>query len=150
MTSAKIQRGFTLVELLVVMVVMLLAYGLVPPLFSSGVSGTEMKATARQLAAGLRKARSTAISTGRETALALDVEGRRFELSGDKRVYRLPGKVELTLFTAQSELSSDKTGAIRFYPDGSSTGGRITIAGGANRKYLVDVDWLTGRVVIRD
>lgn len=149
MSSANKQRGFTLVEILVVMVVMLLAYGLAPPLFSSGVSGTEMRAAARQLAAGLRKARSTAISTRRETALALDLEQRRFELSGDKRVYRLPAKVDLSLFTAQSELSGEKTGSIRFYPDGSSTGGRITIAG-ANRKYLVDVDWLTGRVVIQD
>ena len=38
---------------------------------------------------------------------------------------------------------------IRFYSDGSSTGGRITVASG-ERKYLVDVDWLTGRVSIGD
>ena len=149
MSPVNTQRGFTLVEILVVMLVMLLVYGLLPPLFSSGVSGTELKSAARQLAAGLRKARSTAISTRRETVLALDVERRRFELSGDKQVYRLPAQVDLSLFTAQSELSSEKTGSIRFYPDGSSTGGRITIAG-ASRKYLVDVDWLTGRVVIQD
>lgn len=149
MPPANMQRGFTLIEILVVMAVMLLVYGVVSPLFSSGVSGAEMKAAARQLAAGLRKTRSTAISTRRETALALDVEQRRFELSGDKQIYRLPANVDLALFTAQSELSGEKTGSIRFYPDGSSTGGRITIAGG-NGKYLVDVDWLTGRVVIQD
>lgn len=149
MSSANIQRGFTLTEILVVMVVMLFAYGLVSPLFSSGVSGIETKAVARQLAAGLRKVRSVAISTRRETALVLDVEQRRFELSGDKQIYRLPAKVDLSLFTAQSELSGEKTGAIRFYPDGSSTGGRITIAG-ASQKYRVDVDWLTGHVAIQD
>ena len=48
---------------------------------------------------------------------------------------------------AQYMISDDKVGAIRFYPDGSSTGGRITVASG-ERKYLVDVDWLTGRVSI--
>lgn len=149
MPQANTQRGFTLVEILVVMMVMLFVYGLASPLFSSGVSGTEMKAAARQLAAGLRKARSTAISTRLETALSLDVEQRHFGISGDKQVYRLPSKADLSLLTAQSELSSEKIGSIRFYPDGSSTGGRITIAG-ANRKYLVDVDWLTGRVVIQD
>ena len=61
----------------------------------------------------------------------------------------LPKDIELKLFTAQSEILSDTRGGIRFYPDGSSTGGRITVASG-ERKYLVDVDWLTGRVSITD
>jgi general secretion pathway protein H len=58
-------------------------------------------------------------------------------------------ELELKLFTAQTEAVSERKGAIRFYPDGSSTGGRITVASG-ERKYLVDVDWLTGRVSIGD
>ena len=53
------------------------------------------------------------------------------------------------LYTAQSEIVDDKHGAIRFYPDGSSTGGRVTLASG-ERKFLVDVDWLTGRVTIKE
>jgi general secretion pathway protein H len=36
---------------------------------------------------------------------------------------------------------------VRFFPDGGSNGGRITLAAG-DRKYDVDVDWLTGRVAI--
>ena len=43
----------------------------------------------------------------------------------------------------------DKIGSIRFYPDGGSNGGRITVASG-ERKFEVDVDWLTGRVAILD
>ena len=61
----------------------------------------------------------------------------------------LPRGLELKLFTAQAEVSSESRGAIRFYPDGSSTGGRITVASG-ERKLLVDIDWLTGRVSIAD
>jgi general secretion pathway protein H len=55
----------------------------------------------------------------------------------------------LKLLTAQTEVESDHRGSIRFYPDGSSTGGRITVSSG-ERQYLVDVDWLTGRVAIND
>ncbi|MFN3876449.1 MAG: Tfp pilus assembly protein FimT/FimU, partial [Flavobacteriales bacterium] len=73
MVSAKIQRGFTLVELLVVMVVIGLAYSLVPPLFSSGASSAELKAAARQIATGLRRARSEAISKRQEAVLVLDI-----------------------------------------------------------------------------
>ena len=139
--------GFTLIELLVVIVIMLGILLLVPPFFSDGVSGTELKAAARKVAAGLRKVHAQAITQKQEAALTLNVEERRFELTGDKRVYQLPPKIDISLYTAQSELSKEKTGAIRFFPDGSSTGGRVTLAAG-ERKYLVDVNWLTGRVGI--
>lgn len=141
--------GFTLVEMLVVMVIMVLAYAMTAPMISAGVSGAELKAAARQVAAGLRKARSEAVAHKNDVALTVDVERRQFALGGDKRVYRLPDKVDVSLFTAQTELMDGKTGAIRFYPDGSSTGGRVTLSRG-ERKYLVDVDWMTGRVKILD
>jgi len=142
-------RGFTLIEMLVVMVIMVLAYAMTAPMISAGVSGAELKAAARQIAAGLRKARSEAVVSKNEVALTVDVERHQFDLSGDKRIYRLPEKIEISLYTAQSELLDAKTGAIRFYPDGSSTGGRVTLSRG-ERKYRVDVDWMTGRVKVLD
>lgn len=147
--SPAAQAGFTLIELLVVTVIMVMAYSLAAPLVSSGVASTELKASARQLAAGLRKARSEAIAHRRETVLTVDMEGRRFQLSGDQRMYRFPKEVEVKLFTAQSEVINGTTGSIRFYSDGGSTGGRITLTA-RDRKYGVDVNWLTGQVVILD
>ena len=141
------QVGFTLVELLVVLVIMAMAYTLVSPMISSGVSGTELKASARQLAAGLRKARSEAVARRQQTVMTVEVEARQFQLSGDPRVYRLPQSVAVQLFTAQSELVAGTAGAIRFFPDGGSTGGRITVTSHL-RKYDVDINWLTGQVVI--
>jgi general secretion pathway protein H len=44
-------------------------------------------------------------------------------------------------------LQDEAAGSIRFFPDGSSTGGRVMIAAG-NEKLSVDVNWLTGRVSI--
>lgn len=143
------QTGFTLVELLVATVIMVMAYTLAAPLISSGVAGTELKASARQLAAGLRKARSEAIARRHESTLTVDVEGRQFQLSGDPRVYRMSKGIEVKLFTAQSELVSASTGSIRFFPDGGSTGGRVTVAA-RDRTYAVDVNWLTGQVAILD
>jgi general secretion pathway protein H len=143
------QGGFTIIELLVVMVIMAMAYTLAGPMVSSGVSGTELKASARQLAAGLRKARSDAISRRREAVLTVDVEAHQFRLSDDQRVYQLPKSVAVKLFTAQSELVNGTTGAVRFFPDGGSTGGRITLSA-RDRNYDVDINWLTGQVVILD
>jgi general secretion pathway protein H len=143
------QGGFTIIELLVVMVIMAMAYTLAGPMVSSGVSGTELKASARQLAAGLRKARSDAISRRREAVLTVDVEAHQFRLSDDPRVYQLPKNVAVKLFTAQSELVNGTTGSVRFFPDGGSTGGRITVSA-RDRNYDVDINWLTGQVAILD
>lgn len=140
-------RGFTLLELLIVLVLMAIVTATVYPMFGGSVSNSELRGSARALAAGLRLARSEALSQRRETFLTVDVAGRRFRVDRDPRVHALPKKVELKLFTAQNDLVDGNVGAIRFYPDGGSNGGRITIASG-ERKFDVDVDWLTGRVAI--
>jgi general secretion pathway protein H len=142
-----VSRGFTLLELLIVLFLMGLAYGLAAPMVGSGAVTLELKSATRQLAAGLRKARGTAIAQRDEATMTVDVELRRFSLSGDSKIYPLPKAIDIELFTAQSEQLEEKVGNIRFFPDGTSTGGRITLtAGGSN--FAVDVDWLTGKVVI--
>jgi general secretion pathway protein H len=141
--------GMSLLELLVVLMLMSLVAAMAVPFIAGGVSGSELKGAAREVAAGLRFARSDAVASRRETRLVLDLEQRTFRIDRDARVHALPKQVDLKLFTAQRDLVDEKTGAIRFYPDGGSNGGRITIAAG-ERKYEVDVDWLTGRVAIAD
>ena len=53
----------------------------------------------------------------------------------------------LKLYTAQEELIDNATGNIRFFPDGSSTGGHITVSG-PKLAYRINVDWLTGAIAI--
>jgi len=142
--------GVTLLELLVVLTIMAIAAAFVYPMFGgTGVSTTDLKSAARQVAAGLRFARSEALATRQETRLLLDLEQHTFSIDRDASVHALPKLMEMKLFTAQSDLVNDRVGAIRFFPDGGSNGGRVTLASGA-RKYEIDVDWLTGRVAILD
>jgi general secretion pathway protein H len=142
-------RGFTLLELMVVLVIGAIAYTIVLGVPFRGPSTSDLKAAARTLASGLRQAQTTAMATRRDATLTLDLEAREFQVSGTEGTRALPSQLDLKLYTAQTEAVSEKKGSIRFYPDGSSTGGRITVASG-ERQYLVDVDWLTGRVSIGD
>lgn len=141
------QRGFTLLELLVALVIGVLLVALVPPLLSGMSGAAELRGAARQLAAGLRLARNQAVTGQREAALTLDLTQHRFAVTGDAREIALPSGVALHLYTAQSELLDQATGNIRFFPDGSSTGGAITVSG-PKLAYRVNVDWLTGGVAI--
>ncbi len=141
--------GFTLLEVILVLVIGVAAYAVMLTVPMRGSSAADLKAAARTVAAGLRQAQTMAMATRRDSALTVDVESREFTVAGDSSIRQLPKDLEIKLYTAQSEVTSERRGAIRFYPDGSSTGGRITVASG-ERKYLVDVDWLTGRVSITD
>ncbi|MEO7134099.1 MAG: GspH/FimT family pseudopilin [Vicinamibacterales bacterium] len=142
-------RGVTLLELLIVLSIMAIIAAMVVPMLGNGVSSSALKSAARQVAAALRSARSDALVTRQETRVVLNLEQRTFQIDRDPRQHALPNQVEMKLFTAQRDIVDEKVGAIRFYPDGGSNGGRVTIAAG-ERKYEVDVDWLTGRVAILD
>ena len=141
------QVGFTLLELLIVLVLMGIIASVVIPIFGPGVSTTALKRSAREVAAGLRLARSQAIAQRTEAVLELDVAARSFRVPPDPTLHQMPEGIDLKLYTAQRDLVNERVGAVRFFPDGGSNGGRITLAAG-DRKYDVDVDWLTGRVAI--
>ena len=148
-TSMAGARGVTMLELLVVLALMALMTTLVMPMLGPGVSTADLRASARQLASGMRLARSEAMASRHDAFVTIDLEGRRFRVGADPREHPLPKDIEIKLFTAQKDLVNDKVGAIRFYADGGSNGGRVTLAAG-ERKFEVDVDWLTGRVAILD
>jgi len=141
------QYGFTLLEMLVALVIGVMLVALVPPLLSGLGGGVELRGAARQLAAGLRSARNQAVTRQQEAVLTLDLAQHRFGVSGDPRLIALPDSVAFKLDTAQSELLDQTTGNIRFFPDGSSTGGAITVSS-PKIAYRVNVDWLTGAVAI--
>ncbi len=139
--------GFTLVELLVVLAIISLLLAFTPAAFNRMMPGLEVQSATRQLAASLRSARSAAIRDNTETTLTLDLEARLYRLDELGREQAIDEDIEVSMLTARSELESEQTGRIRFYPDGTSTGGRVTFAGGG-AAYDVLVDWLTGRIRI--
>ena len=139
--------GFTLIELIVVLVIAAGILAVAPPLISRAMPGVELSSTARELASALRFARNRAVARRSEAVLTIDVEQKHYTLSGRSKARRIPDHIELSLTTAQAAGEADEAGSFRFFPSGGSTGGRILLASGG-RNYQIDVDWLTGRVRI--
>lgn len=147
LATHRFPRGFTLVELLVVLALAGFLIGVVPPLIGAAFPGVQLKAAARSTAAGLRLAREEAIRGGHAVAFLLDVEGRRYQVEGDARLVNYPAGLDLKLEGASAEMRDDQVGGVRFFPDGSSTGGRVLISRDG-RGYQVGVTWLTGRIAL--
>jgi len=134
--------GFTLVEIMVVMVIIALIMGLVATSMSRSISAAEARAASRELVASLRYTRARAIIDKAEQVSLVDTENRSYQAPGRDKV-ELPEGVDLTITTATSELVSDAVSGIRFFPDGGSTGGHIELTVN-KREYRVNVAWLTG------
>lgn len=149
------ESGFTLIELLVVLAILGLALSLLISHGGAGQATLTVRGAATGLAAGLREARSLAVAENRPVALSIDTGGRRWHIDG-RPVTALPPEIGLHLKTVASETGDNRgddngggVGRFRFFPDGSATGGRIELTG-ANRRFIVAVDWLTGRVSLAD
>lgn len=138
--------GYTLVELLVVLAVMALLVAAAPALINTMRPGVEAKAAARTLANDLRGVRAAAIVANSETWVVLDAENKRYEIEPSGVMRKLPRAVSLELRGPRGE-ESGKHIELRFFPDGSSTGGSIRIVSGNRQHWIVD-HWLTGRITI--
>ena len=149
MPAPRLARGgFTLLETLLALAIVGLVLAVAVPALVV-TPGAGLRAAAELVATGLRQARVTAVREQRPVALLLDVEAHALRVEGRQRVRTLPREVTLELHTAQGEIVDARLGGIRFYPDGSSTGGRVTLKREGLRTD-VDVEWLTGRVRIRE
>ena len=81
--------GFTLVELLVVLVIISLMLALVGTSISRNVTGAEMRTAAHKVAANLRYTRTQAILQKSEQVFLVDTENRSFQAPG-RRLEELP------------------------------------------------------------
>jgi general secretion pathway protein H len=104
--------------------------------------------TASDISVALRAARSRAVAKNHEEVFLVDTDRTRYRAPGGAAV-SLPTSLRLTLFTTTQEQLAPGLGAIRFYADGSSTGGGMTLTRG-DAHYDILVDWLTGRVSTHD
>lgn len=141
-----VRRGFTLLELIVVLAMMGILAGMIVPRMGRGMDVRELQATAARLAATAKTARELAIARQETCALELELgrggyalavpdrEGRErwqaLHTSWAKQLLLPDGITFGGLRTPEGEVAHSGTQYVQFRPDGTCTGAAVRVQRG--------------------
>lgn len=133
------RRGFSLLELIMVLAVLGIMAGVVAPATGRFLDKLSFRKQTAALVAGTRYARLMAVGKGRPVAMRFDGQTHLLSFRGaveETKEIKLSGDVELELRPA----------TLVFYPDGLATPGRM-LARSGSRSQEFRIDPLTGMPV---
>lgn len=136
--------GFSLLEMLLVVAILAIASVLAAAVVRGSSPGIQLRAQAKEIAAQLRYTRAHAIATGQAQRFTVDPRAHAWTAPGD-RDGEIPESMDVSFIGAREVQPREGEGAIVFFADGASTGGRVRLRI-RNAAWNVDVAWLTGEV----
>jgi type II secretion system protein H len=160
------ERGFSLVEMIVVLVLIGLSVSLVTPSFSRLSKTIELKGAAQKISGILRYCRGEAVHKGRVYQIFFDSdlrevrvqrmesievkeESEKREEKAFKKTYPLPSGINMREMKISSPQYPSELPTIEFYPNGGSNGGSILLKSEDRGGYRIKVHFLTGMVEIK-
>ena len=150
--SVRQARGFTLLELMVAVAIGALLVGLGAPAAMRLHATMEYRDAVRGLQSAAAGARLRALNAGRAMDLFVEPEAGRYDVQPVGKAYdrdeatALGGALALEVKSARQLTTEEGVAVIRFYADGSSSGGSITVTRAGGDGVRLRVDWLLGRV----
>jgi general secretion pathway protein H len=149
-------KGFSLIELVIVLVIVGLSITLVTPNLSRFFKAIELKAATKKISGILRYYRSEAIQQGKVHQVLFDSNLREVRIQSLepteekvlKNKYLLPAGVQIKEVNIPAPQYPEDYPAIEFYPGGGSNGGSILLDIPDRKGFRISVHFLTGMVVI--
>jgi type II secretory pathway pseudopilin PulG len=139
--------GFTLLELVLVLLLLAVSMLVVLPNIDKGLQEREVRVTALGLAAVARSLRSRALFDGVPQQLVISLPQSSYSVANTREV-RLPPEVKFVSVEGGEVVDRD-TKKFYFFPNGSSLGGEIVLADGEkNIYYSVRLEALTGNIAV--
>jgi general secretion pathway protein H len=146
-------RGFTLIELTVVLLIIGISTALVVPAIDSGITSREVRRAARQIASTMLHVRGEALARGRPMAMLIDVPENTIETVGGGRWAELTERAVIEGVGGGAREVGDRQFEVRFFPNGSTSGAAVVLSSRVDRtrnRLLVELDPLIGSVRVGD
>ena len=141
------ERGFTLLELMVVIAILVMIATVFPMALDRALPGHRVSTTAEQLVSLIREAQDSSLFYGRPVALTLQSHGLVTEdastLAPLRRAVLFPTSTDVRL----ADLEGRPVPAFVVYPDGSAQAVRFEVEDSGHRGTVM-VSAVTGRVSI--
>jgi prepilin-type N-terminal cleavage/methylation domain-containing protein len=143
-------RGFTLLELILVLLIISMVLAVSYPALTRGSAGISLRTTGRDVLATFRFARDTAVTQQIGMHLAIDRRNRELILTdsiGDGvRRYVLPADVEISRFASDRTEIFDDVLTLRFFPNGSADSVEVLLRSSSGSLLRIISDPITGTV----
>jgi type II secretion system protein H len=148
------QNGFTLLELIVVMVIMSIVMAVLMPRLSEQLMGNSLRSAVSELGTIAASARFRAADTGKQHVVVIDTESSELKLlSGDKSkilsMTLLPPKVTVKDMELLGKSVSGHEMHIIFYPQGTATPARMRLVSEKRESMNLVVAGADGGVYVR-
>lgn len=137
--------GFTIIELLIVLVIVLLGMTVVGVNFSKVKPSMQLKTVGSEVVSALRFARKQAVKKKKPISVAFNLSENHYQIQGQNQLNKLPEDLTLTLVISRNNYTGNVMATVVFYPDGSSSGAEILLELEHSKKQI-KVNWLTGKV----
>jgi general secretion pathway protein H len=141
-------QGFTLLELLIVVVLLALALSLSYPSLSRGSTALHLRATGRDILGTFRYAREKAVTEQAAMVLTVDREKQTLVLSDSfregNRTYNLPNDVRIERIALGGTEVPEGPLVVRFLPNGSSDNAEIVLKSDTGGFLRIVSDPITG------
>jgi general secretion pathway protein H len=145
-------RAFTLLEAMVVLVIVAIGSALVMPMVEGGFEAREVRRAARQIASTMHFCRGEAVALGQPQEMVIDSLQNSIHTTGWGRWAVLTDRAVIEDVRGGQDLG-DGVVQILFFPNGSTSGAEVILAGRKDRRehrLRVALDPLLGTVQVGD
>ncbi len=139
-------RGFSLLELIMVLVIAGLLAAIVIPSLPGALESARLRSTAGELRAVLTLARTLAVSEARSRIVVCDFVRGEYGFDADERRWLMPEGIRLAAIRLGDDDKENGVVRVRFYPDGSADETEVALSSSGGGRIRVSVDPLTGIV----
>ncbi|NWF51611.1 MAG: prepilin-type N-terminal cleavage/methylation domain-containing protein [Nitrospirae bacterium] len=141
------KSGFTLLEVILVLFIISLVFGMATIFFSNTMPSNKLNATAREISAAIRYARTLALVNNEKQTLTIDLDSRFYGIEGSLGK-NIPNDINIKIIDPLLGDVVKGKYSFSFYESGGIEGGTIVLS--IKKKIVnIELDPVVGSVIIR-